>query len=719
MHKLLKRFIVANSLCASLMGSAAAQTDNPLLQKDFGTPFEAAPYDKIKPVHFLPAIEEGIKLGKADIDAIINNPDAPTFANTIEALEGAGSLLSRNTSIFYHLNGAETSPEIQKIAKDISPMLSEYGNDITLNERLFARVKQVYEQRQTLSLTKEQQMLLENTYKSFSRNGANLEGADKEKLRAINKELSELGLRFGENVLNETNEFMLVITDKKDLEGLPENTIHAAASLAKQKGQEGKWIFTLQAPSYVPFMTYAQNRELREKLYKAYNTRATKDGASDNRPVAMRIAQLRYEKAKLLGYRTYADFVLEERMAQSTERVNGFLNELRKHATPVAEQEIKELKAFMKKKGVKHSLQPWDWSYYSEQLKEEKYNISAEALRPYFKLENVLEGAFSLASKLYHVSFKERHDIPVWHKDVKVFEVLDAQGQHLALFYADFFPRAGKRPGAWMNSITDQHIADGKNIRPHVINVCNFTMPTEDKPSLLNMDEVRTLFHEFGHGLHGILANTTYGSLSGTSVYRDFVELPSQILENWAVEDEMLKMYAKHYQTGEVIPADMVSKLQESNLYHAGYATMRQLTFGLLDMAWHSIEAPKATTLNEFEKSVKSVADFEGKAIASTQLFPKVPGALISAQFSHIFAGGYAAGYYSYKWAEVLDADAFSVFKQKGLFDQQTAKSFYENILSKGGTEHPMELYKRFRGQEPGVEALLERSGFLKKPAKQ
>ncbi len=708
----LNTFICVVVTLTSSFALMSQNNTNPLLVEKFGTPFETAPYDKIKPEYFLPAVQEAIKQGRAEIDAIANNPAKPTFANTIEAMEKSGRLLSRTTSVFFNLNSVETTPELQKVARDISPLMSDYGNDITLNEKLFKRVKAVWDSRNSLKLTPEQAKLLDDTYKGFSRNGANLSDADKEKLRAIDKELAETGLKFNENVLAETNNFHLVVDNPADLGEMPDNIKESAAAIAKSKGLDGKWIFTLQQPSYLPFMTYCPNRDLRQKMYIAYNSRCAKDNEFDNRPVAIQIAMLRYQKAALLGYKNYAEYALENRMAKNTQNVNDFLGKLLEKSAPYGKNDVQAVQEYMNANGADFQLQPWDWSFYSEKLKAEKYSVNEEELRPYFALDNVVKGIFTLANKLYGVSFKERHDIAVWHQDVKVYEVFDNDGKHLALFYADYFPRAGKRPGAWMNSLSPQYMENGVDVRPIVVNVCNFTPPSSDKPSLLSPMEVTTAFHEFGHALHGMLAKTKYSELSGTSVPRDFVELPSQVLENWAFEKEMLALYANHYETNEPIPADLVEKLNKSKLYNQGYATMRQLSLGMLDMAWYTQDFSGVNTVEEASQKVGGFTSFERKAVADAAVLPTVDGTAIGTTFGHIFGGGYAAGYYSYKWAEVLDADAFSLFKAKGLFDKATAQSFRDNILSKGGSEDPMILYKRFRGQEPSLDALLKKSGF-------
>ncbi|MEZ4882406.1 MAG: M3 family metallopeptidase [Flavobacteriaceae bacterium] len=672
-------------------------TTNPLLQS-----YDTAPFSKIENKHFLPAISKLIEETKAEINAITSNTEAPTFQNTVEALENTGEKLDRATSIFFNLNSAETNDEIQKIAQEISPMLSEFSNDILLNEALFKRIKTVYNQKDALNLSEEQQMLLEKKYKAFSRNGANLSEEKKTELRKIDTELSKLSLTFGENVLAETNKFGLHITDEKDLSGLPEGVIEAAAQTAEEKGKKG-WVFTLDYPSYVPFMTYADNRELRKKLAIAFGAKGFHNDALDNQQNVLQIATLRHKRANLLGYKSHAHFVLEERMAETPEKVKSFLNELLEKAKPAARKEFEELTAFAKKlDGIDH-LEKWDGAYYSEKLKQKLFNLDDEKLKPYFELKNVINGVFTVAEKLYGLHFEEVQNIDKYHTDVKTYEVKDDEGELVAIFYADFHPRAGKRNGAWMTSYKSQQIKNGKNDRPHISIVCNFTKPTASKPSLLTFNEVTTLFHEFGHALHGMLANTHYPSLSGTSVYWDFVELPSQILENWCYEKETLELFATHYKTGEIIPMEYVEKIKESATFLEGMATLRQLSFGMLDMAWHGSDP----------SGIKNVKAFEIAAFDDTQLYPDVKENCMSTSFSHIFQGGYSAGYYSYKWAEVLDADAFALFKQEGIFNKKVADRFKGSVLSQGGTMDPMELYIKFRGQKPDPEALLRRAGLL------
>ncbi|WP_159950058.1 M3 family metallopeptidase [Polaribacter septentrionalilitoris] len=670
---------------------------NPLLQ-DFNT----APFSKISNDDYKPAIKKAIEIAKSEIDEIINNSSKPSFENTTVDLDFTGEKLNRITSIFFNLNSAETNDEIQKIAQEVSPWLSEFRNDITLNEALFKRVKTVYNNRKNLHLTPEQEMLLEKQYKGFARNGANLNENDKSRLREIDTKLSKLSLQFGENVLAETNAFELHITKEEDLSGLPESAKEAAHQLAKEKNKEG-WIFTLDYPSYIPFLTYADHRELRKKMAIAFGAKGFQNNKNNNEKIVLDIVNLRHQRANLLGYKTHAHFVLEERMAENPEKVISFSNELLEKAKPAAKKEFENLEKYAKKLDGIDQLQKWDGAYYSEKLKKEIFDLDQELLKPYFKLENVIDGVFEIANRLYDLHFEEISTIDKYHEDVKTYSVTDTQGNFIAVFYADFHPRSGKRNGAWMTSYKSQQIKNGVNERPHVSIVCNFTKPTPTKPSLLTFNEVTTLFHEFGHALHGMLANTTYNSLSGTSVSWDFVELPSQVLENWCYEKEALELFAKHYETGEVIPMKYVEKIKESASFHEGMQTLRQLSFGLLDMKWHS----------ENPSEITSVKAFENDAFSETKLYPDVAENCMSTAFSHIFQGGYSAGYYSYKWAEVLDADAFEYFLEEGIFNKEVAIKFKETVLSKGGTIQPMELYKSFRGKEPKPDALLKRAGLI------
>ncbi|TVZ56060.1 peptidyl-dipeptidase Dcp [Lutibacter sp. Hel_I_33_5] len=671
---------------------------NPLLQ-DFNT----APFSKIEEKHYKPAINKAIEIAKEEINVIITNSEVPTFNNTTVALDLTGEKLNRITTIFFNLNSAETTDGIQKIAKDISPWLSEFKNDMILNTKLFKKVKVVYDKKETLDLNPEQEMLLEKQYKGFSRNGANLNDTHKAELRKIDTELSKLSLQFGENVLADGNAFEMHLTDSTDLVGLPESVKEAAKEVALSKDKKG-WVFTLDYPSYIPFVMYSCKRELRKKLAVAMGKKGLQDNENNNEKVVLNIVNLRHKRANLLGYKTHAHFVLEERMAESPEKVLAFSNELLAKAKPAAKREFASLENYAKKLDGIDQLQKWDSAYYSEKLKKELFNLDQELLKPYFKLENVIEGVFLIAEKLFDLKFEEIKTIDTYHEDVKTYNVTDTTGNFISVFYADFHPRKGKRNGAWMTSYKSQQIKGNTNERPHVSIVCNFTKPTATKPSLLTFNEVTTLFHEFGHALHGMLANTMYKSLSGTSVSWDFVELPSQVLENWCYEKEALELFAKHYETNEVIPMEYVEKIKESASFHEGMQTLRQLSFGLLDMRWHAGESPETIT---------SVKDFENEAFADTKLYPDVTENCMSTAFSHIFQGGYSAGYYSYKWAEVLDADAFEYFLEEGIFNKEVATKFKEHVLSKGGTEKPMKLYKRFRGKAPKPDALLKRAGLI------
>ncbi len=671
---------------------------------EFDTPFQTVPFNKIKTGDYKKAITKAIKDTRSEVDKITGNSEEPTFINTVEALEQSGIKLNHIANIFFNINHANTNEEIQKAAQDISAMLTEFSNDINLNEELFSKVKKVYENKGNYELTTEQQMLLKNTYNGFIRNGANLNPREKEEFRKLTKELSQLTLTFGDNVLAETNDYELHITNKEDLSGLPAYLVEAAESAAKAKDKEG-WIFTLQYPSLMPFLKYADNRDLREELYKAYNSRGCRNNETDNQENIRRIVELRLKIANMLGYDTYARYILEDRMAETPERVTAFLNELLDSSLPYAKKEYDEVQGYAENLGADFKVQKWDWYYYSEKLKKEKYDVDDEITKPYFELVNVKKGVFELFNQLYGITFKENTDIPVYHPDVEAYEVLDENNNYLAILYLDFFPRESKKGGAWMTNYLEQHKADGKDVRPHVSLVFNFTEPTETVPSLLTYREVQTMLHEFGHGMHSILSQCNYLSLSGTNVYRDFVELPSQIMENWAREKEWLDKIAVHYETGEKIPDELLDKVFESINFNIGYSFVRQLSFGLNDMAWHTIAEPYSG----------SIAEFEEKATAPAELFPELKDFIVSSAFSHIFSGGYAAGYYGYKWAEVLDADAFSLFKDNGIYDKETAKLFRENILAKGGTEHPMELYRKFRGHEPSIEPLLERSGLTNK----
>jgi len=676
---------------------------NILIEK-FNTPFKTVPFNDIKRKDYLTGLEYAITEAKKEIASITSNPETPNWTNTILALEKSGKLVDQISTIFFNLNSAETDDKLQKLAQEISPKLSAYSNDILLNDKLFERIKYVYDHKDEITLSSEGSKLLEKTYKQFVRNGALLNDTDKEKLREIDKELSKASLTFGENVLAENNKYKLVLHNEADLKGLPQYAIDAARQLAKEADLKGKWLITLDYPSYIPFMTYAENRELRKELFLAFGSKGFKNDELDNQKIVKRIVELRLERAKLLGYASHCDFVLEERMAKSAQTVIEFLEKIKKAALPAGKKDIEELQAFAEKLGFKGKLERWDLSFYSEKLKKEKFNIDDEILKPYFKLENVVEGVFETARKLYGLQFETNKKIQVYHEDVTAYTVSNQEGEYIGVLYTDYFPRKGKRQGAWMTSYKGQSIEKGFNSRPHISIVCNFTKPVGDTPSLLTFNEVTTLFHEFGHALHGLLANTKYESLSGTNVFWDFVELPSQIFENWCYEKECLDLFAKHYQTGETIPTEYIERIKNSSNFQSGLATLRQLSFGLLDMSWHG--------LTKFDAEL-SVEAFEKKAVSGTDLFEKVPGTISSCSFSHIFQGGYSSGYYSYKWAEVLDAAAFEVFQEKGIFNKETANSFLENILSKGGTEHPMELFKRFAGKEPDEKPLLKRAGLI------
>ena len=695
-----KKLLIAGAALALI--SSCTMKNNPLLTESTA-PFGAPQFDKIENEHYLPAFEAGIAEAKAEIDAIVANPDEPTFENTIEAMEYSGETLDRVAGIFYNLMEADTDDEMQTIAEQVAPMLTEYSMYVSLNEPLFERVKAVYEKKDGLGLDKDQMKLLEDNYKSFVRGGANLSAEDKELYSKWSEELSLATLQFSKNVLAATNAYVLNVTDSTDLAGLPEYVKTMGAETAKEKGLEG-WAFTLDAPSYVPFLKYCSDGELRRQMWTAYNTRAT-SGEFDNTDIVRNIVDLRIKIANILGYDTYADYALEERMAMSRTTVNDFVMDLLEPSLEFARKDVAAVYAFAKKNGFEGSgLMPWDFSYWSEKYQQAEYALSAEELKPYFQLENCIDAVFGLATRLYGISFTELDNVPVYHEDVKVYEVKDADGSHLALFYADFFPRESKRGGAWMTEFRGQSIKDGVERRPFISTVMNFTKPTADAPALITHDELTTFLHEFGHALHGMFAQGRYGSLTGTNVSRDFVELPSQIMENWAFEPEYLNSFAKHYQTGEPIPAELIEKIVAAKNYLAGYGQVRQLHFGYLDMAWHSLTELPAMGTIEFEQST----------LAPYAVMPSVEGAAFSTSFSHIFSGGYSAGYYSYKWAEVLEADAFSLFKEKGIFNIDVAASFRENILSKGGTEDAAVLYRNFRGHDPQPEALMEKLGLVK-----
>lgn len=688
-------------LMTALSVAGLTNAANPLLET-YKTPHQTIPFDKIKVEDYMPAFEVAMKQHDAEIEVIVKNDKPATFENTIITLENSGSLLNKVSSPFYNLMSSETNDEMQAIAQKLSPLMTEHSNAIRLNEKLFARVKTVYDNRANLKLTPEQQMLLKNTYEGFADNGANLSDKDKQTYRELSKELSLLTLNFGQNALKETNNWSRLIKDKSLLAGLPADVLDMMALNAKKLGKEG-WLLDLKATTYGPVMKYADNRDLRRELYIAYTTRCMLGGEFDNLENIRKIANARLKIAKLLGHSSYADYVLVDRMAEKKQNVYDLLNKLLVAYKPTAEKEYADVQSYADSKGAYFKIQPWDWSYYSEKLKEEKYDLNDEMLKPYFELENVKKGVFGLATKLYGIKFIKNTSIPVYHSEVDAYDVIDEKGKFLAVLYTDFHPREGKRAGAWMSDFKPQYM-DGKiDSRPHITLVMNFTRPTESKPALLTFDELSTFLHEFGHSLHGMLTKCTYQSLSGTNVYRDFVELPSQIMENWASEKEFLDGFAVHYQTGKKIPFELIKKIKDSENFNNANFCLRQLSFGYLDMAWHTIEVPYAGDVVKMEKD----------AMASTQILPIVNEVAVSPTFNHIFSGGYAAGYYSYKWAEVLDADAFSLFAKNGIFDKKTAASFRENILKKGGTEHPMILYKRFRGQEPTIDALLIRNGII------
>lgn len=692
--------IILVMLMTSLMATKA--DENPFFQ-EYDTPFGVPTFDKIKLEHYFPAFEAGIRNRVIEINAITANTEKPTFDNVIVALENSGELLNKVSTVFYNMMSANTNKDLQEIAQNISPIMSSHNDDVMLNQELFLKIKTVYDNKESLALTTEQNKLLEETYKGFIRSGANLNANDKDKLRALNEELSLLSLKFGQNILSETNEFNMMVDSEEELAGLPQSVIDAAAQAAKESGKKGRWLFTLHNPSWTPFMTYSSRRELRELMFNAYSNRGNNKNENDNNDIILKIANLRLEKAKLLGYRNHADFVLAENMAKDPETVDRFLNQLWDFARPMAEQEAMELQEIINREGSNFQLEPWDWRYYSEKLRAEKFDLSEEEVRPYFKLENVRNGIFELTKRLYGITFTERKDIPKYHEDATVYEVKKSNGSHLGLMYMDFHPRASKRGGAWMSSYRDQYKKNSVNITPIVTIVCNFSKPTSDKPALLTMDETETFFHEFGHALHGLLSDCQYKSLSGTAVPRDFVELPSQIMENWAFEPELLALYAKHYKTGEIIPDELIEKMKKSSKFNQGFATTEYLAAALLDQKYHSIDSP----IDELP------IEFENRYLKSIGLIPQIISRYKSTYFNHIFAGGYSSGYYSYIWSGVLDSDAFQAFKETGIFDKNTANAFLTNILQRGGTEDPMELYKKFRGREPKIEPLLIKRGLI------
>jgi peptidyl-dipeptidase Dcp len=674
----------------------------------FNTVFQSVPFNQIQLSHYLPAIEKAIELAKGEVESIKNLNEAPDFFNTIEALEKAGRLLGTVSSVFFNMNSAHTSDEMQALAQEISPKITAYSNEIMMDEQLFNKVQLAYEAAKKTSLNAEQLYLAEKTIKGFIRNGAKLNDQDKIKLKEINTTLSKLTLTFGEHVLSDNNAFEMLLTDDNELIGLPDGLIEASKMAAQQKGYEKGYLFTLDYPSYIPFMQYSSNRALRKRMFIAFGSKGFQSNENNNESLIKSIVENRLQRAELLGYESHAAYTLEERMAKDTSYVYQLWAELLEHGLPKAQQEMAEIEAYAKRVDGLDKLERWDFSYYSEKLKKEKFDIDDEVLKPYFQLEKVLEGAFITAKKLFSIEFKERFDIQKYHEEVRTFEVVDQDGTHLALFYADFYPRASKRGGAWMTSFRDQNTYDGVNQRPHVAIVCNFTKPTTTKPSLLTFNEVTTLFHEFGHALHGIFANGYYESLSGTNVYWDFVELPSQLMENWCYEKEALDLFAKHYQTNEAIPFELIQKIKDSSNFLSAYQTVRQVSLGKLDMAWHSL------TKNDIEIIKKtSISDFENEATAECTLFEPWKETNTATSFSHIFSGGYSAGYYSYKWAEVLEADAFELFQEQGIFNRAIGQKLREEILSKGGREHPMQLYVQFRGKQPSSKALLKKCGLI------
>ncbi len=695
------KLLIFSALLGSIMISCTMQESNPFFSK-FETPFGVPPFEQIKHEHYLPAYKKGIEIQQQEIAAIVNNPEAATFDNTILAMEKSGKMLTTVNYTFTNLNEANTDEKMKAIAKEIAPLYSKNKDDIRLNEKLFAKIKTVYNNFETNGLTDEQKRLVKKYYKDFIRGGANLAAEKKARFREINGKLSLLTLKFGENVLSEDNAFEMVLDSKEDLAGLPENVIISAAKAAKERGHEGKWVFTLHKPSLIPFLQYSEKRELREKMFKGYVMRGDNNNEFDNKSILSEISALRIERANLLGYKTHAHFVLDDNMAANPENVYKLLNKIWKPALAKAKIEARDLQDMIKKDGKKFELQAWDWWYYAEKLKKEKYAVDEEMLRPYFKMENVRQGAFDTASKLWGITFTEIKDIPKYHPEVEAFEVKEGSGNHIGVLYTDFFPRASKGGGAWMEAFRKQSALEGKAVSPIIYNVGNFSRPSGDKPALLSYDEVQTLFHEFGHALHGLLSKGTYPSLTGTSVARDFVELPSQIMENWASEPQVLKMYAKHYETGEPIPDELIEKVEKSAKFNQGFVVTEFLSAAFLDMDWHKLTEPTELGVNEFEKT----------ALNKIGLIQEIVVRYRSTYFKHIFSGEYSSGYYSYSWAEVLDADAFQAFKETDIFDQKTAQSFRENILAAGNSEDPMILYKRFRGHEPSADALLTRKGL-------
>ncbi|MFO7890998.1 MAG: M3 family metallopeptidase [bacterium] len=697
MKKILLMFICTGFILLSCSKSSK----NPFL-KEFQTPFEIPPFDQIKTEHYIPAIKKGIDLHNQEIEEIVNNSEEPTFKNTLVALEKSGSLLRKTRNVFYVLNSSMSDKKMQEIDKKITPMLSNHQDDILLNEKLFERIKAINDKRENLDLSTEQNTLVEEYYKDFVRGGANLSKEKKEELRKINEKLSVLSVEFGEHILKENNKFELVIEDEKNLEGLPQSVRDAAANAAQERGYENKWVFTLHRSSITPFLTYSNRRDLREKIFKGYINRGNNNNELDNKDIVSQIVSLRVKRANLLGYKTHAHYILEENMAKNPDNVFDLLDKIWKPGLEKAKKEAGELQQIIYDEGKDFTLQPWDWWFYAEKLKQKKYALSDEQLKPYFELEQVRNGIFYLAKKLYGINFVERKDLPRYHEDVKVYEVEEADGTHIGIFYTDYFSRSTKRGGAWMNSFRKQSNIEENWVGPIITNNLNLAKPSEGQPTLLTLDQVNTMFHEFGHGLHGLLSNCTYRKLSGTSVARDFVELPSQIMEHWVTEPELLKVYAKHYETDEVIPSELVDKIKKAGFFNQGFATVEYLSAAFLDMFWHTLTEPEE----------KNVLEFEDKMMDKIGLISEIVVRYRSPYFSHVFSGGYSAGYYSYIWSEVLDCDAFHAFKEKSIFDKETALSFRENILEKGGSEDPMVLYKRFRGSEPDVKYLLQKRGL-------
>ncbi len=685
-------------------GKDMSDSDNPFFG-EYSTPFQVPPFDDIEDEHYLPAYEKGIAMHKQEIDEIINNTEEPSFENTIAALDRSGEQLGRVQYVFNGALSSNTNEQLQEIAQKVAPMESGHFDDINLNPDLFSRAKAVYEKREELDLTVEQKTLLDETYKNFVRGGAELDEVKQSRFREINQKISVLSLQFGDNILAENNQYKLFIENEKDLAGLPEGVIAGAAEAAKAAGKEGNWLFTTHKPSMIPFLQYAKNQELREKLHKAYCQRGDNDNDLDNKKILVEMSKLRLERAQLLGYETHAHFVLEKRMAKTPGDVYKLLNPIWEAALPVSKKEVAEMQSLINREGGDFELAPWDWWYYAEKLRKEKYDLDEEELRPYFELENVRNGLFQVCTNLFGIYFEERNDIPKYHEDAQVFEVKEANGSHLGVLYMDFHPRSSKRGGAWMEAYRKQYKKDGKDITPVITTVFNFSKPTGDKPALLSFEEVSTMFHEMGHALHGLFSDCTYESISGTAVPWDFVELPSSIMENWAAEPEVIKIYGKHYETGETIPDELIQKIKNAGHFNQGFINVEYLSAAFLDMVWHTLEQTDVEI---------DVDQFETEALNKIGLIPEIVVRYRSTYFSHIFSGGYSAGYYSYKWSEVLDADAFEAFKETSLFDSKTAGSFRENILSRGGTEDPMVLYKRFRGREPSIDPLLKRSGLSK-----